>query len=196
MSEKAEKEQLLELSIEELEKLLNPRHVEFCHQYLVDLNASAAYRRAGYSANSRSSLDASASKLLRNHKIQVYLAKLRENLRESTNLENIDIINGLKAIAFSNISNVVNFTNDDCVVKSLDEIDSQTLSAIQSVSLKGGRVHVKLYDKATALRTLAQIFGLDGDISKSILTLANYGIRLYQDVNGVWQVKDEQAKLK
>ena len=44
-------------------KSLNHRHRRFVAEYLVDLNATAAYRRAGYKARGHSA-EASAARLL------------------------------------------------------------------------------------------------------------------------------------
>lgn len=47
---------------------LNPRQQRFVEEYLVDLNATAAYKRAGYAARGAAA-DTNASRLLRNAQI-------------------------------------------------------------------------------------------------------------------------------
>jgi phage terminase small subunit len=175
-------------------KGLTAKQQLFCHEYLLDLNASAAYKRAGYTAASKSAIAVGAHQILRNPNIQEYIAILREERKKQTDLKGDDVINQLKAIAFSSISNVVESWNDEGVVmKDAEDIDSVSLSAIQSISVRGGRVHVKMHDKTKALATLVSVLGLDNDFSKSVLTLASYGLKLYRDGDGKWQIRDESV---
>lgn len=60
---------------------LNARQKLFCKEYLIDLNASAAYRRAGYSAKGAAA-DVSASKLLRNPKVAKYIQESMDKRAE------------------------------------------------------------------------------------------------------------------
>ena len=54
---------------------LTDKQQRFCEEYVVDLNATQAAIRAGYSANTA---EAQASRLLRNVKVQAYVAQLQE----------------------------------------------------------------------------------------------------------------------
>ena len=54
---------------------LTDKQQRFCEEYVVDLNATQAAIRAGYSANTA---EAQGSRLLRNVKVQAYVAQLQE----------------------------------------------------------------------------------------------------------------------
>lgn len=54
---------------------LTPKQQRFCDEYLIDLNATQAAIRAGYSPNTA---EQTASRLLRNVKVQEYLAELMD----------------------------------------------------------------------------------------------------------------------
>lgn len=51
---------------------LTPKQKRFCEEYLIDLNATQAAIRAGYSPKTA---EQTASRLLRNVKVQEYIAK-------------------------------------------------------------------------------------------------------------------------
>lgn len=76
MAEKLTEEQLKELPIEKLEKLLTDKQVLFVFEYLRDFNGTQAAIRAGYEAKSAAS---QAWKLLRKPEIKEYRdRKVRE----------------------------------------------------------------------------------------------------------------------
>ena len=77
---------------------LNDRQRNFCVEYLVDLNATRAAIRAGYSAKSA---ETTASWLLRNPKIQEHLSLLRSAATVSTNVTPERVIAELAKIAFA-----------------------------------------------------------------------------------------------
>lgn len=60
---------------------MTPKQEKFCAEYLVDLNATQAAIRAGYSAKTAES---TGSRLLRNVNIKSHIALLREREFEST----------------------------------------------------------------------------------------------------------------
>lgn len=60
---------------------LTPKQKRFADEYLIDLNATAAYKRAGYSVKSDNAAAVEAYKLLRNPKISAYIEE-RQKARE------------------------------------------------------------------------------------------------------------------
>lgn len=60
---------------------MTPKQEKFCAEYLVDLNATQAAIRAGYSAKTAES---TGSRLLRNVNIKTHIALLREREFENT----------------------------------------------------------------------------------------------------------------
>ncbi len=65
---------------------LTPKQQRFADEYLIDLNATAAYKRAGYKAQGNAA-EVTASQLLSNPKVAAYVAtrmKARENRTEIT----------------------------------------------------------------------------------------------------------------
>lgn len=78
---------------------LTPKQKRFCEEYLIDLNATQAAIRAGYSPKTA---EQTASRLLRNVKVQEYIAKRQKELSMSTEITQERVIKELALIAFSN----------------------------------------------------------------------------------------------
>lgn len=78
---------------------LTPKQKRFCEEYLIDLNATQAAIRAGYSLKTA---EQTASRLLRNVKVQEYIAKRQKELSRSTEITQERVIKELALIAFFN----------------------------------------------------------------------------------------------
>jgi len=78
-----------------MEKLTD-KQMKFCEEYLIDLNATQAAIRAGYSETSARQL---ASEMLTKHNIQDYIAERQAALREKTLISTEWVINRLKEIS-------------------------------------------------------------------------------------------------
>lgn len=78
---------------------LTDKQKRFCEEYLIDLNATQAAIRAGYSPKTA---EQTASRLLRNVKVQEYIAKRQKELSRSTHITQERVIKELALIAFSN----------------------------------------------------------------------------------------------
>ena len=78
-----------------MEKPLTPRQQRFVAEYLVDLNASQAYIRAGYAHNSVNAVTASSSALLANRKIAAEVAKRQLEVATNSDITIADIVQRL-----------------------------------------------------------------------------------------------------
>ena len=79
---------------------LTEKQKRFCEEYLIDLNATQSYLRAGYKAKSMEIACSEGSKLLRNPKVADYIQKLRDEQAERTGISADEVINELKNVAF------------------------------------------------------------------------------------------------
>ncbi len=75
---------------------LTEKQKRFCEEYLVDLNATKAYIRAGYSEKGAR---VSASQLLANPNVSEYVYQLREKQKAKTGVTTEYLINSFKEIA-------------------------------------------------------------------------------------------------
>lgn len=76
----------------------------FCDEYLIDLNASRAYKVAYKNCKSDLTARTNGSKLLTNTNIQKYIAEKMKEIEERTKVTQDMVIRELSAIAFSKAS--------------------------------------------------------------------------------------------
>lgn len=77
---------------------LTDKQKRFCEEYLIDLNATQAALRAGYSKRTAYSI---GDENLKKPEIQNYLSELMKKRSERTGIKADDIINELKSVAFT-----------------------------------------------------------------------------------------------
>lgn len=77
---------------------LNPRQERFAHEYLVDLNMTAAYKRAGYKAKGHAA-EVLASNLLKNLEVQAIVQAGRQEVAKKTLVTVEFVIDGFKEVA-------------------------------------------------------------------------------------------------
>lgn len=81
-----------------LNKKLTEKQKRFCEEYLIDLNATQAAIRAGYSSKTASRI---AIELLNKTHVSKYLAELMRKRSESTRITSEQVVKELEKIAFS-----------------------------------------------------------------------------------------------
>lgn len=77
---------------------LNPMQERFAHEYLVDLNMTEAYKRAGYKASGHAA-ETNASRLLKNAEVQKIIQAGRQEVAKKTLVTVGFVIDGLKEVA-------------------------------------------------------------------------------------------------
>ncbi len=136
----------------------------FVKEYLIDLNATQAAIRAGYSPKTANEQGA---RLLANVSVQEAIAKAMAERSKRTGISQDRVIQELARIAFVNPQNVIN--PKDASVKA--DATEDDLACIQSVKVKtmsgekGSSVEreIKLNDKMKALELLGKHLGMFKD---------------------------------
>ena len=136
----------------------------FVQEYLIDLNATQAAIRAGYSVKTA---DQQGSRLLANVKVQTQIAKAMAERSKRTGINQDRVVIELARIAFVNPKNLIN--PEDASIK--DNATDDDLACVQSVKVKmtdgekGSSVEreVKLNDKMKALELLGKHLGMWND---------------------------------
>ena len=77
---------------------LTEKQKRFCEEYLIDLNATQAAIRAGYSAKTA---EQTAARLLRNVKVQKYISQLQKEQSDRTGITADTVLKELKKIALT-----------------------------------------------------------------------------------------------
>lgn len=114
---------------------LTDKQVKFIDEYMIDMNATAAYGRAGYTAEGNSA-EASASRLLRNVKVQQEINKRQQKMQEKTGMSVEWVLDKYKSIVDDNIS------VDPAVAKSaLDSVAKHFGMFTEKVKVEGEIKH-------------------------------------------------------
>jgi phage terminase small subunit len=142
---------------------LRPRHARFVQEYLVDLNATQAAIRAGYSAKTA---EQAGYRLLRNVQIAAAVREGQQAQWAKAELSASRVLEELRRVSLVNIRGLF---QADGQLKPVTEWSDEQLAAVASVDIviveRGdappARVHkLRLWNKVAALDTLAKHFGL------------------------------------
>jgi phage terminase small subunit len=167
---------------------LPPKQDRFCQEYLIDLNATQAATRAGYSAKTANQ---QAARMLANVNIQARIAQLQEQRQERTQLTQDEVFDELGLIARANIEDFLTIENEQVKLQDFSKIDRRKLRVIQSIKKgRDGSITLSLHSKMSALGELAQIMGLKTDLNLAIATFAKYGIDIKRTEDGIWFIPD------
>ncbi len=143
---------------------MNAKQKRFCEEYLIDLNATQAAIRAGYSVKTATVI---ANENLRKPYIQQHIEQRMKVRSERTNITQDQVISELTKIAFSNVTDYVNVITKDqqqaVVIKDSDELDDDQRAAIKSIKNRLYGIEIEPYDKLKALELLGRHLGMFTD---------------------------------
>jgi len=156
---------------------LPPRRQRFVEEYLIDLNATQAAIRAGYSPRTARSI---GSRLLGEPVIRARVdAALAERSRR-TAITQDQVLREYARLAFSDLRQVAHWGPEGLRVLPSATLDDDSAAALAEVhetrTGAGGTVRVKLHEKKSALDALARHLGLFVEReagSPAVLTVCN-----------------------
>lgn len=160
---------------------LTAKQQRFCDEYLIDLNATQAAIRAGYSEKTAYS---AGQRLLKNVEAQNYIDERKADRMERTEITQDMVLKELAIIAFSNAADYANIIEKEAMVevngvtvpledadgnpikyRTVEPVLTEELTEDQRKALsviKKGRdgFEVKPYDKVRALELLGKHLGM------------------------------------
>ncbi|MFA5633400.1 MAG: terminase small subunit [Porticoccaceae bacterium] len=158
---------------------LTPKQERFVEEYLIDLNATQAAIRAGYSEKTA---DRIGAQLLGKTWVAQAVQRGKEARSKRTKITQDMVLRELARLGFSDIRKVVTWGNTELrvappapgdedgegvvevyhglVLKAADEIDDDTAAAIAEVSQGKDGLKVKLYDKRATLVDIGKHIGM------------------------------------
>lgn len=139
-------------------KKLTPKQAAFVAEYLIDLNASAAARRAGYSEKTAGAI---GDKLLKKAEIQESLSAAMKARANRTEITQDRVLQELGRIGFSDLRC---YFHDDGSLKPIHELDDDAAAALSGVKVVTTSVgedvlyvkEIKLWDKKGGLELIGK----------------------------------------
>ncbi len=148
----------------------------FADEYLIDLNATRAYKAVYKTCKKDETARVNGSKLLTNTNVSNYISERMKEREKRTEITQDSVLKELAKIGYADIKNYLKYKtaksvvghDDDgtpildyrIIIDMLDSDDVDT-SAIQEVSLsKDGTFKFKLYDKQKSLELIGKHLGM------------------------------------
>lgn len=135
----------------------------FADEYLIDLNATRAYRKAYPSVKRDETAAQAGSRMLRNVKVAAYIQERMQERQKRTEITQDRVLQELAAIAFAKATDYAE-VKDECVkIKDTKDLDEQQTRAIAGIKEGKFGIEVKLNDKEKALELLGRHLGMFKD---------------------------------
>ena len=148
---------------------LNPKQARFCDEYLVDLNATQAAIRAGYSQKTAGEI---GYELLKKPEVQARIAELQAARAKRMEVTQDQVLREFAKVAFANLQDYIQVQEDGSAYVDLSTMTREQAAALQEITVdeyvdgRGDnarnvkRVRIKLASKQAALDSLAKHLGM------------------------------------
>lgn len=135
----------------------------FADEYLIDLNATRAYKAAYPHVKNDKTAAAAAARLLRNVKVQKYIEERMQDRQKRTEITQDRVLQELAAIAFSRATDFVQIVNDRVILTDTSKLSDIQIRAIAGIKEGKNGIELKLNDKEKALELLGRHLGMFKD---------------------------------
>lgn len=160
---------------------LTPKQKKFCDEYLIDLNATQAAIRAGYSKKTAKEI---AAQNLSKLNIQEYIGERQKEREKRTEITQDNVLRELAAIAFAKESDFakvverdsvhtiekedgtlieIHYITDGVRITPTDQLSEQNKKALAGIKRTRNGISVETHDKTKALELLGRHLGLFND---------------------------------
>lgn len=136
---------------------LTPKQMRFVQEYLVDLNATAAAIRAGYSNKTANRI---GSENLSKHDIQAAIQKRQVELQDKLEITQERVITELAKVAFANGTMYAKVAGGNVVLTETDHLTEDQRAAVSGIKEGKFGIEVSTYDKVKALELLGKHLGV------------------------------------
>lgn len=135
----------------------------FVDEYLIDLNATRAYRVAYPNVKKDETAAVNGSKMLRNTKVAKYIQDRMEERQERTEVTQDRVVQELAASAFAKATDYVEIRGGRVVIKDTSQLEDNQIRAIAGIKEGANGIEIKLNDKEKALELLGRHLGMWND---------------------------------
>lgn len=137
---------------------LTDRQQRFVEEYLLDLNATRAAIRAGYSAHTAQE---QGSRLLSKAMVSEAVARAQAERSARVGLTADRVIEELAALGFAKMGDYAEWVGDHVSLVDSEDVDTRAVAEVKQTSNQfGNNVAIKLHDKVATLKLLGQHVGL------------------------------------
>lgn len=141
--------------------MLTPRQKRFVHEYLIDLNATQAAIRAGYSKKTAKSI---GQRLLTYVDVQAAVTAGRKKITNNLEVTAERVVAEYAKLAYSDMTEFAEWNGTSGVkIKDSTDLSKQQTAAVQEISNTPNGIKIKLHDKKGALDSLSRYLGIFND---------------------------------
>ena len=155
---------------------LNDKQILFCQEYLIDLNATQAAIRAGYSVKTAGQ---QGFDLLKNPEIQSRITKNMKKREERTEITQDRVLKELGRLAFLDIRKAFDDNGNLLPIKDMDDETAAAISGLEVVRAGEGFTDItskiRLIDKKGSLELVARHLGMFEKDNKQRKSEFNFG---------------------
>ena len=164
----------------------------FADEYLIDLNATRAYRVAYPSVKKDETAKSAGSRMLTNVNVAKYISERMQERQQRTEITQDMVIKELAAIAFSRATDYAAVKGGTVCIKDTDTLTEDQIRAIAGIKEGANGIEVKLNDKEKALELLGRHLGMWNDkldinapaLDDSLKEMEDYFERLKESGSG------------
>lgn len=135
----------------------------FADEYLIDLNATRAYRVAYPSVKKDETAAQAGSRMLRNVKVAKYISDRMKERQERTEVTQDRVVQELAASAFAKATDYVEIRGGRVVIKDTSQLEDNQIRSIAGIKEGANGIEIKLNDKEKALELLGRHLGMWND---------------------------------
>jgi len=161
---------------------LTEKQKRFCEEYLIDLNATQAAIRAGYSAKNANNI---ASENLAKPNIRTHIDEALAERSKRTGINADRVLRELARIAFVNADEVID-TRTATVKEDATKDDTAAIASVKVKTVDGDEFssterEIRFADKLKALEMLGKHLGMFKD---NINVTGELGVKIIDDIGG------------
>lgn len=159
---------------------MRPKQEKFCLEYLVDLNATQAAIRAGYSKKTAGRI---GGENVHKPEIMAKIAEMRAKQEKRTEITADRVIEELARVGLARIDQAVECVGQTVKIKDFSELSPEVLAAVESVQETKDGLRIKFHNKIAALDQLGRHLGIfeQDNKQKSQMVLIAPVVRLHGD---------------
>ncbi|MCW2277745.1 terminase small subunit [Heliophilum fasciatum] len=161
---------------------LTDKQARFVEEYLIDLNATQAAIRAGYSVKTANE---QGSRLLANVSVRARIDERMAELSRRTGVNQERVIRELARIAFVNAAGVINFDDATLLPTATDDDTAAIIGVkVKTIPTPDGNAverEIKFADKQKALELLGKRYGMWVDRQQ---VEGAVGVQIIDDIGG------------